>query len=375
MKIRFLTLDRVRVSALLMVFVFHGVRYFDTLSWPVKNPEVAGFATDWTLFWSLSLMPVLFGVSGAALRLAVDVKGSGELVREKVLRLLIPFGIGIFLLAIPQVYVEAVTQHGFQGSLIAFIPEAFKGWYGFGGNFPWMGLHLWYLAVLFVFTVVCLPFLGFLKKSGFYERLQELTDNEILLFTPVIDIWIMDTILNPNSLLGRRDFGGWNLFVYLVIFLYGFLYFGDREIVSKIREYRFRALFTGLLAGGAVLWLLSHGAPDYGFNRQTLILNGLRAAAAWCLCLAWIGWMHQPYPRLDPWIRRLNPWVLPVYMLHQTVIVYWGWLLMGWQLPLPVKCLCLLALSAVTVGLLCILYRTLMPEPQKSGIKPERKGM
>lgn len=373
MKTRFLTLDRVRVTAVAMVFLFHTVRYFDTLPWHVKNPATSLFASGWTVFWCLSLMPVLFGISGAALRFSLEGKTAAVLVLEKVRRLLCPFAAGIFILAIPQVYVEAVTQRRFQGSLLDFLPEAFRGFYGFGGNFPWMGLHLWYLGVLFIFTVLCLPLFRFFHKRGFYGQLQELTDNTLLLFTPVVDIWIVDTLFSPTGLLGRRDFGGWNLFVYLVIFLYGFLYLGDREIVSKIREYRHRALFTGLVAGGAVLWVLQGGEPTEGFNRQVMILNLFRATAAWCLTLAWVGWLHRPYPKLDQWIRRLNPWVLPVYMLHQTVIVLLGWPMRDWALPMPLKFLMLLCASAATVALLCItLGLTVRPMQNRMSSPPER---
>lgn len=365
MKIRFLTLDRVRVSAVLMVFLFHTVRYFDTMPWHVKHPETVLAATAWTVFWSLSLMPVLFGISGAALRLTLEIKPQKTVIVDKVRRVLIPFVVGIFVLAVPQVYIEAVTQHGFRGTFLAFIPEVFQGFYGFGGNFPWMGLHLWYLGVLFIFTVLCLPIFSYFKKIGFDAYLQELTDHSLILFTPIIDIWVVDTILSPEGILGRRDFGGWNLFVYLVLFIYGYLYFGDREIVSKIRDYRFQSLFTGFLAALAVLWIMNQGEPGYGFNRHTLILNGLRATAAWCLTLAWIGWMHQPFPQIDHWIRRLNPWVLPVYMLHQTVIVCIGWLMMGWTLSIPLKFTLLLFFSALGVGALCGGYHFVMSRKQQ----------
>lgn len=359
MKTRFLTLDRVRVSAIVMVFIFHSVRYLDTMPWHVKNSVASLGATGWTIFWCLFLMPVLFAISGAAVRWSLEGNKNTTLILAKCRRLLLPFILGVFLLGIPQVYVESVTQHGFRGSLLEFIPAAFEGFYGFGGNFPWMGLHLWYLAVLLIFSVICLPLFRFFERIRFHVYLQDLTDNSLLLFTPIADIWIIDTLLNPNGILGRRDFGGWNLFVYLVVFIYGYLYFGDREIVSKLREYRFQSLFTGLLAGFAVLWILYQGEPVYGFNRQTLILNSLRATAAWCLSIAWIGWLHQPFPRWDGWVRILNPWVLPVYILHQPIIVWAGWLLLGWNLSIPLKLLILLLLSALITGGLCTIYAKL----------------
>jgi len=40
------------------------------------------------------------------------------------------------------------------GGFLAFLPHYFEGWYGFGGNFAWMGLHLWDLDRLRVLIQV-----------------------------------------------------------------------------------------------------------------------------------------------------------------------------------------------------------------------------
>lgn len=356
---RFLTLDRVRISAILMVFLFHINRYFDTMPWHVKSSQSSLVATGWVIFWSLFIMPVIFGVSGASVRLSMDDKSYGAIIGSRVTRLLLPFILGTFVLGIPQVYIEAVSYHRFSGSLLAFIPESFKGFYGFGGNFPWMGLHLWYLGVLFIFTLLCVPVFQYLRKHNFYVLMQELTDHTILLFTPIIDIWIVDTLFSPQGILGRRDFGGWNLFVYLVVFIYGFCYYGDRDIVSKIRDQRFMYTFAGAASAAGVLWVYGSGVPEYGFTLPVLSLNLLRSIAAWCLSSAWIGWLHQPFPRADKWVRQLNPFVLPIYILHQPVIVFIGWLMAAWNLPTGLKGILLTGASGLVVCGLCMGWRAI----------------
>ena len=37
--------------------------------------------------------------------------------------------------------------------------------YGFGGNFAWMGLHLWYLLMLFVFSGLMLPVFQWIRLA------------------------------------------------------------------------------------------------------------------------------------------------------------------------------------------------------------------
>jgi len=80
-------------------------------------------------------------------------------LRDRVLRLLVPFVSGVLVIVPPQVWVERVGHGAFAGSFFAFYPHYFDGLYGFGGNFAWIGLHLWYLLLLFLITVVLAPLL------------------------------------------------------------------------------------------------------------------------------------------------------------------------------------------------------------------------
>jgi glucan biosynthesis protein C len=73
-------------------------------------------------------------------------------MRERVIRLLVPLGVGILTHIIVQVYIENITHGRFSGTFWQFIPHYFDGWHAFGGNFAWMGLHLWYLLMLFLFS-------------------------------------------------------------------------------------------------------------------------------------------------------------------------------------------------------------------------------
>ena len=168
-------LDWLRVFAILAVFAFHSGRFFDRMPWHVKSTSVYSGVEAWNMFMLSWLMPLIFVISGASLFHAVGKGTAVGFIRDKVLRLLVPFIVGMFTHVAYCVYLERISHNQFVGSFIAFYPHYFDGMYGFGGNFAWMGLHLWYLQMLFVFTLVCFPLFRLLKGScrSFLSRLGD----------------------------------------------------------------------------------------------------------------------------------------------------------------------------------------------------------
>lgn len=119
-----------------------------------------GFLVQW-------IMPLFFILSAFSTYYALKARGPGTFIKERLKRLGIPFLLGTFVFLIPvQVYIERFTNGQFSGSFLQFYPHYFEGWYGFGGNFAWMGLHLWYLQVLLIFSLLVLPLFLLLNKSG-----------------------------------------------------------------------------------------------------------------------------------------------------------------------------------------------------------------
>jgi glucans biosynthesis protein C len=158
-------LDWLRVLLIGCVFIFHSGRFFDTGGWHVKNAETFFGVQVWTTFLANWMMPAIFVVSGASLFFALG-GSNGKFIKDKVLRLLVPLVVGAFTHVAVQVYLERVTHHQFTGTFFEFLPQYFNGLYGLGGTFAWMGLHLWYLLVLFVFSILPLPLFRWLTGRG-----------------------------------------------------------------------------------------------------------------------------------------------------------------------------------------------------------------
>jgi glucan biosynthesis protein C len=332
-------LDWLRVLSILAVFIFHCGRFFDLGDWHVKNPSTYYGMDIWTAFLGSWMMPLIFVVSGSSLFYAIGKGRPGKFLWDKVLRLVVPLTLGVFTHAALMVYLERLTHGQFNGSFFQFLPHYFEGWYGFGGNFAWMGLHLWYLLILFVFTLLLTPlfywlagaarsglgvFAGFLARPGVV----------FLLALPAV---ILTPLMDPNSILGIRSFGGWALPVYLTFFLGGFILSGSDKIQETLRRQRWAALIMaiGCVAGEL---LLQVGRPDSRFGSTTYFIeNALLGFNAWCWILAFSGFALRHLTFNTPFLSYANEAVMPFYVMHQTVILSIGYFVVRWPVASPLK--------------------------------------
>ncbi len=206
--------DWLRVLAIGMIFLFHCARFFDSYDWHVKNLTLSHGMTIFITFTVQWIMPLFFILSGIGVCFALRHRTNPAFVKERFFRLVVPLVFGIFFLALPQVYIERVSHHQFEGSLLSFLPHYFDGMYGFGGNFAWMGLHLWYLQMLFVYSLLMLPLFRAAqrgKAKGLVSRLASLCIRPWRTLLLVLPLFIVELFVNafPGSL-GIRDIGGWS---------------------------------------------------------------------------------------------------------------------------------------------------------------------
>jgi peptidoglycan/LPS O-acetylase OafA/YrhL len=349
-------LDWLRVCAILSVFVFHSSRFFDTGYWHVKNPTTYFEAQVWVTFLGNWLMPFIFVISGASLFYALGSRGALQFIGDKVRRLFVPLVVGVLTSSVLMVYMERITHFQFSGSFFDFIPHYFDGWYGFGtGNFAWMGLHLWYLLVLFVYTLLFYPLFRWLSAGVGKRTLNALCaflalpGVVYLLALPIA--WLMAT-LNPNTDLGQRNFGGWPLPIYILFFLYGFFLISHEGLQKRIQQYSWISLAAAALCLGAlfVLWA-SQGDPSFGTDRYLQVF-GLYGVSSWCWVLAFFGFGFKHLTRSKPILAYANEAVLPFYILHQTVLLSVGYFVVQWPIPDLLKWLIIAASSfAVIMGL------------------------
>lgn len=329
-------LDWLRVLAIAAVFLFHSGRFFDPQEWHVKNPTTYPALEIVALLAVIWMMPLLFTISGASTFFALRNRSSGAFLKDRALRLLVPLAVGIFTHIAWQVYLERTTHHQFFGSFWQFLPRYFDGWYGFGGNFAWMGLHLWYLEMLFVFSLIFLPIFLWLRQGAGRVVLDWLGDRLAApgaVYLLALPIMLMVALPAPNSFLGARNFGGWSLLGYLPIFLNGFILVSHDRLYESVRRGRWASLAAAAgLTVGLLAWYMIAGEPRFGTTRYTALF-ALYGLDAWCWVLTILGHAAQHLRFGNPFLASANEAVLPFYVLHQTILLSVGYFIVRWAMP------------------------------------------
>ena len=376
-------LDWLRLIAILTVFIFHSGRFFDQMDWHVKNPVRYEGMQIWTMFLATWMMPLIFVISGASLFFALGKVD--KFIKDKALRLLVPLFVGVFTHISLCVYLERLTHYQFSGSFFAFYPQYFRGWYGDGGNFAWMGLHLWYLLVLFVFSLGLMPVFYLFKGSGkrFWNGVGNLFALPGILYLLAIPIaWIMIQV-KPNSALGERSWGGWSLLGYIPFFIYGFLIISHNGLQARLKNWRWVSLGLTLAFTATLVYAYErYGNAAFG-SQGYAILNGLFGLTAWMWVVAIFGFGMQYLTVQNKFLAYANEAVLPFYILHQTVLLCVGYYVTHWHIPDPVKYI-LISLSSFVIILLIyeILIRRInlirilfgmKPQPSKRSVQPVTK--
>ena len=254
-------LDWLRVLGILAVFLFHSTRFFDLGDWHVKNPGMYGSASALQSFMTIWMMPLMFLVSGASISYAMNKGGAGKFFKDKVLRLLVPLLVVVFTHASLQVYLERITHGQFSGSYWAFLPHYFEGMYGFGGNFAWIGMHMWYVLVLFVYCLLFYPLFRWWKGSrrGVLNKISDILAfpwaRWLALAVPIV---LLAMVISDTD--WEAGAGGWGFLYYSLFLLYGFVIVSHERLQKNIPRVRWAYLSVGLILASVYVFLAANTA-------------------------------------------------------------------------------------------------------------------
>jgi glucans biosynthesis protein C len=352
-------LDWLRVLAILTVFVFHSSRFFDLEDWHVKNAAQYLGVQIWIIILASWMMPLIFAISGASLYYALGKSKTVKFIQDKAMRLLVPLVIGILTHISIQVYLDRLTHGQFHGSYFEFLPHYFNGFQDFGGNMPWTGMHLWYLLVLFIYSLLFLPLFRWLKDGsgrGLIDRLGSFLARPGAAFLLALPTVALLVLIDPDSTLGNLENGGWYYIVYITFFLGGFLIIAHEGLQRRIQGQRWLSLAAGLVMLVVAFALWRGIDPIYGSLRFAAIYS-LQGLGSWCFILAILGFGMTHLTFNTPFLKYANQAVLPFYVMHQTVLLVIGYFIVQWAIPDLVK---FLLIAAGSFGIIMSLYEYLV---------------
>jgi glucans biosynthesis protein C len=372
-------LDWLRMLAILFVLVYHSTRFFNLEDWEVKNPVRYQWVELWNLFSWNWMMPLIFVISGASLFYAVGKSSAGKFVKDKMLRLLIPFLVGVSTHATLQVYLNWITHGLFNGTYFQFLPGYFSEVFAAGPLFifEFWHMHLWYLLWLFILTLLLYPLMRWLKGSG----RQALAATGSYLARPgAIYLLALPTVLlmafsDPESPLMAEKAGGWSQVIYLWLLCSGFILTSSDGLQESVKQLRWVSLGMGIgLLSFLLVMVITQGIPTYGTTLYTIGL-GVAGLSSWCWILAFFGLAMRYLDYRKPILEYANEAVLPFYILHQTVLICTGYFIVQWPIYDVLKWVIILVISfAIIMGLYEYLVRRINILRYLFGMKPRLKG-
>ena len=330
-------LDWLRVFAILAVFIYHSTKFFDLGNWHVKNSSTYLEVRLLETFMEIWMMPFIFAISGASVYFALDKGGGGKFFKDKVLRLGVPLLVGIFTHCSLQVYLERISHHEFSGSYLQFLPHYFEGWYidaGVGGNFAWAGMHLWYLLILFLFCILCYPIFRLLKGKGQKVLIKtgDFLAFPFAIYLLAIPLNLVEMVTSDTPL-QSLDPGGWNFALYLCFFISGFVLISSERLLSRIQSMRWASLGGSLALTVAYMFLVINARNPSLAGLSESLDNPVLNFAVWAWISTFLGFGMQRLNYTSPALQYANEAVLPFYILHQTVLLCVGYIILQWALP------------------------------------------
>ncbi|GAB2789335.1 hypothetical protein GCM10027073_21860 [Streptomyces chlorus] len=350
-------LDVLRALVVLGLVFFHAALVFSPDDdFYVKNPQTSGAVTVLAGFGVVWAMPMLFLVAGLGARHSIRHRGPAGFARERLLRLGVPLVFGTLVLCpLPQWLRLRAADSGYDEPYWRFWPR-FLTVRPDLADFPFVlegdhfeTGHLWFVVLLLAFCLLLAPVARQLAAAAGYV-VPTLRRHPVLLLLPALPLTAV------NALLGMEEgFAGWNRWAYLLFLLLGFALADDEQVRALTRRAAVPVGVLGLvLFAGTAPGFVAGDDPFTAWTPFALFTRALFGAAGWCWVLAILGLLDRPRNGTaragggtegtrgrDRILHRALRYgalaALPLYVLHQPVVVVFAYGVVGWSVPAAVK--------------------------------------
>jgi peptidoglycan/LPS O-acetylase OafA/YrhL len=317
-------LDWLRVIAILLLLFFHcGMAFVAQWGWHIKNAETSSIFQEWMYFLSRWRMALLFFISGAGTWFVLKRATAGEYVWRRVLRLLVPLIFGMLVVVPPQIYMERLTQNVPYASYWDFYATTFELRPYPEGNTSWH--HLWFIAYLFLYSVLALPIFLFLRSENGQHVVRRFCTNlnAPILYSFGIPLAVLFAGLIVRFRGPQNLVDDWAMFlVYYTYFLYGFVFTLNERFTALIQERRQTSLGLGCLSYVTICYFRwNDKEPAFEYSIPNILFLALVALNAWFWVLTILGYGRAYLNRTNRLLAYANEAIYPFYILHQTVIV------------------------------------------------------
>lgn len=337
-------IDALRALAFGFLILYHIGMFYVSWSWHIKSDYSAPWLEPLMQMLNQWRMPLLFFISGLAVTFLLGDPNaprisSGQFIRLRLKRLLLPLVFGMLVIIPPQAYIEALSKGVIEPGYGYFLYQYFTFYRWPAGSFSGADIgftwnHLWYLPYVLFYSLVIVTFHHFLPRlistlrcacsrlSGFWLWLIP-----ILWLIP-LGLWVFPRFpYISHDLLSD----GYAHAMYGSFFLFGFIIGKTPAIWAKITRLRWWMLV--LAPFSFTLYLsMNEWEPQRGGALRDAAQSLVVYMNRWTWMMLVLGWGHHTLNRPMRWLPYTRRAVYPWYILHQTIIVVAAYYLSALQL-------------------------------------------
>jgi hypothetical protein len=356
-------LDWLRVSAFYILILYHVGMIFVPWDFHIKNSQTAEWFETWMAFLSQWRLPLLFMISGIVIYYSLGKRSGSEFIRERLKRLLIPLLFGMLVIVPPQIYYERV----FNGVQYASYWDFWKTVFYFQpfpqGNFSWH--HLWYVVYILVYSLLATPVFLYLRshrsanlrqKTGLF--LQGHPNIIYLIMLPMIVFYFGIAGKFPVTHDLIHDW--YNHSISFSLFMFGFCIASIDGIWDVVAAKKKQSLIQAAVPGLFLIlfvWGPTFELPIEHTEWFGIIYGILKMFMIPSLLLAIFGYGKVLLNRSGSLLSYLNESVYPLYILHQTVMIIFGYYIIRLDWGIMPK---FLVTTLVTFGGSFLIYELLI---------------
>lgn len=321
-KERFVELDWLRVLAFgLLVFYHTGMLYTQNWGFHFKSVYLSTEIENLMLLLSPWRMGLIWFISGAALSCLLQKSPVPQFLMSRTVKILLPLLVGVWFVVPIQLYAQMQQEVGLSLSYVEFYIAFFDLSHPLfaqyqAGIWPHVDVnHLWYLRSLWQFTLLLVLMLPVLQSRWLHTGMARFLKLPVLwvylgLLVPLCVLklsWPSDTFRYPMG------------FIFL---LYGFLLVHHRAFFASLAQH-WRILlglfvigYLGVVWGYQSIWLDSQSV-QWQITSMDMFYTAQRLLGVMTMLALAMRFLTRTHPILN----KLNGWVFPFYILHQSVII------------------------------------------------------
>jgi len=369
-------LDWLKVLAVLGVFYAHVAWLFDMLyHWQIENTSRGSAIVIFGAQWGMAL---IFLLAGASAWFSLGSRTGRQFIGERFARLVIPFIPAIILIAPPQAYFIDLGRSLYHGSFLQYYLYYLSHIRLILS--PQSVFQLWFLVFLFLFSLIALPLLIYLRREQgrrFISWLAVLCERQGGIFLLILPIALIQIALGPPF---PEYPGGAYICSWLVYFVYGYLFLADPRFEKAIRKQGMIALFIGiasLLAIGVMMYApasmnIWESTPGYSVPYELYQLLSSIAAWSWMIFALYFGMRFLNSG--NKIIQYAYEAILPFYILHVFIIVVITFFFVQWEMNIVARYLLVSTLAlATTLAVYDLLIRRVSAARWLFGMKPRKR--